>query len=190
MAWHWIAIVSLMGVAAIWWLWQPARHRTPQSEFEKFFRAWVPRLAGGGLIFIKDASSRALVQFALYKTEGQAILHFGLPEVEWSRGAFEQVHRSLRSAGFDSQIESTQTPEVPRFVTCDVDARRESAPQEASDVARIAFAAMGVRADATFVVWSEGGVDSDALSRSFDRLLEHDKPAVRKWAAFWRSKLG
>jgi hypothetical protein len=185
-----IAVVALLIGGAIWWLRRPVRHRNVlRSDFERFFRAWIPRLANGGLIFIKEEASDRFVQVALYKVGDEAVVHFGFPDADWSHDVFEDVNQSLRASGFDVKVESTHVREVPRFLTCDLDAYRPSVAQEISDIARTAFSAMRVIPDARFVVWSEGGVDPEALRQSFERLREHEKPLARKWANFWLSRL-
>jgi len=184
MSWLFIALlVAVAVVVAWWWLRRPVRHRNvPMADFGRYLEAWIPKLANGGLIFIREEASKHFVQFGIYRSDRDAVIQFALPEAGWSSSFFDAVGSALKSAGFDVRAEATEVQEVPRFLVCDLPTARESVARDAAEIARMALLAMGHDASEKFTVWCEGDFNPQAPVESLEKLQSHPSANVRRWA--------
>jgi hypothetical protein len=191
MTWLFIAASLAAALAATWCLRRPVRHRNVRlADFDRYFEAWVPKLANGALIFIREEASKHFVQFAVYRSDGDAIVQFALPEADWSAGFFGDVSSALKRAGFDVRIESTDVETIPRFLVCDLQIARESLARDVAEVARTALAAMGHQASDRFTIWCEGTFNHQAPLDSLEKLQKHPSANVRRWAEGRLARLG
>lgn len=184
MDWLLIALLTVVAlVAALWRLRRPVRHRNvPMTDLGRYLEAWLPKLANGGLIFVREEDSRHFVQFGIYRSDRDAVVQFALPEADWSSSFFRAVGSALKSAGFDVRTETTEVQEIPRFLVCDLPIARASIARDAAEIARIALGAMGHEASERFTVWCEGDFNPQAPVESLESLQSHASANVRRWA--------
>jgi hypothetical protein len=154
----WLAVVSLVLIAAyllLRWGIRPIRYRDLTSkDFPRFTDSLISQGGDGALLFIRHDGSERFVQFAKHLSPMPTI-HFGFPDAPWSRNYFSTVHDSLCAADFRCYERSTpDTADVPRFLCID----EINSPTEATEIARVAFSAMGVDDHATYTIHQEGPV--------------------------------
>src|SRR5262245_34545701 len=150
--------VVLVGVASLlyWYGSRPIYYRgQPRDSIERFVRDLIAQGGDGSLLIICHEGSDRFVQFAKYIISAQKRnLRFGFPDAPWSRNYFEPVKEALLAEGFLCSEEHMAESDVRRFLV--VDNIRTSS--DASQIAAIAFSAMGLDADATYAVNFEGPV--------------------------------
>ena len=151
----WVFIIALV-TAGVYFLLRlgakPIRYRHQTlRDIQRFTESLFAQGGHGALLFINHEGSDRFVQFAKYLSP-KSTVHFAFPDVPWSRDFYSSVSAALSSAGF-SCIERLGT-DGTRFVDID----DIPSGQKAADVASVAFAAMGLGADARFTIHQEGPV--------------------------------
>jgi len=154
----WIIIVGLI-LAGVYlflrWAAKPIYYRQlTLADFPRFTESLFSQGGDGFLLFIHHDGSERFVQFAKYLSPKRTV-HFGFPDAPWSRLYYPAVQRALADADFPCYDSPTQDDKLILCFLCVDDI---PSPEKATQIASIAFEAMGLDAKATFTIHQEGPI--------------------------------
>jgi hypothetical protein len=155
---RWVVILCFVGAGVYLLLRRAAKpiyyRGMASTDFQRFIEGLISQGGDGALLFISHESSERFVQFAKYLSPKRNV-HFGFPDAPWSRDHFPAIEAAMSAAGFLYHLRDTRDGgAVTRFMCID----DISGAKEATEIAIVAFTAMGLGHEARYEIHQEGPV--------------------------------
>lgn len=113
----WIILLVVLVVAFLLhkWLSAPPLHKATFAQMPQHFRTFFGHSVAGSILGLELDKSGSFLQFAKRESANRPFLEFAFPDAPWSRDRFESMVAGLRRAGFECEIQTTDSPITVRF---------------------------------------------------------------------------
>ena len=161
MPWLFGAAALLVAGIVLWRFGRrPVFHRgVTFASLARHVDSFLLQMAPGGVLIAERESGPGFLQLAMISAslEWQAV-EFGLPELAWSRHRFDEVVRGLQHAGFETRVEATASPNLPRFLRVSLSGPTPEVSAQAFRLLQSAHRELGWNASERYTVHSQGAL--------------------------------
>jgi len=96
------------------------------TDIKRFVEGFLHQLGPGSVLLLEHETRRGFLQLAIVDRRDQWLkVEYGLPDADWSRDQFDQVHDAMENAGYSIEVETNEGNEqIPRFLRVYVEGNR------------------------------------------------------------------